>query len=89
MEENSKTKRKKPRQPLYDDEKFTELLEMARESRLTQKYTATSISLHYRANAPTAKNPGEKALIYGSGLCVTLKSHGKSALVCGSGLKTA
>ena len=33
MEENSKAKRKKPRQPLYDEEEFTELLEMLRGSR--------------------------------------------------------
>ena len=35
---------------------------------------------HYRANASTAKNTGEQALIYGSGLSVTLKAHGESAL---------
>ena len=33
MEENSKAKRKKPRQLLYDEEVFMELLEMVRESR--------------------------------------------------------
>ena len=44
---------------------------------------------NYRAYASTAKDPGEQALIYGSGLCVTLKNHGESALICGSGLKTA
>ena len=44
---------------------------------------------NYRAYASTAKDPGEQALIYGSGLCVTLKNHGESALICGSDLKTA
>ena len=42
----------------------------------------------YRTYASTAKNP-EQALIYGSGLCVTLKNHGESALIYGSDLKTA
>ena len=37
MEENSKAKRKKPRQPLYDEEEFTELLEMVRGSRAYSK----------------------------------------------------
>ena len=37
IEENSKAKRKKPRQPLYDEEEFTELLEMVRESRAYSK----------------------------------------------------
>ena len=42
---------------------------------------------NYRAYAWTAKDPGEQALIDGSGLCVTLKNHGESALICRSGLK--
>ena len=46
-------------------------------------------SSNYRGYASTAKDPGEQALMYGSGLCVTLKNHGESALICGSGLKTA
>ena len=33
MEENSKATRKKPRQLLYDEQEFTELLEMVRGSR--------------------------------------------------------
>ena len=37
MEENSKAKRKKSRQPLYDEEEFTELLEMVRGSRAYSK----------------------------------------------------
>ena len=37
MEENSKAKRKKPRQPLYDEEEFTDLLEMVRGSRAYSK----------------------------------------------------
>ena len=37
----------------------------------------------------TARDPGEQALMYESGLCVALKNHGESALICGSGLKTA
>ena len=37
MEENSKAKQKKPRQPLYDEEEFTELLEMVRGSRAYSK----------------------------------------------------
>ena len=37
MEENSKAKRKKPRQPLYDEEEFTELLEMVRRNRAYSK----------------------------------------------------
>ena len=37
MEENSKAKRKKPRQSLYDDEEFTELLEMVTGSRAYSK----------------------------------------------------
>ena len=37
MEENAKAKRKKPRQPLYDEEEFTELLEMVRGSRVYSK----------------------------------------------------
>ena len=37
MEENSKVKREKPRQPLYDEEEFTELLEMVRGSRAYSK----------------------------------------------------
>ena len=37
MEENSKAKRKNPRQPLYDDEEFTELLEMVKRSRAYSK----------------------------------------------------
>ena len=40
---------------------------------------------NYRAYASTTKDPGEQALIYGSGLCVTLKNHGESALIRGSG----
>ena len=44
---------------------------------------------HYRAYPSTAKNPGEQALIYAPGSCVTLRNHGESALNCGSGLKTA
>ena len=47
MEENSKAKRKKPRQPLYGDEEFTELLKMVREQRLL-KSTPRQAS-HYRA----------------------------------------
>ena len=78
MEENSKAKRKKPRQPLYDDKELTELLQMVRGFRA-----------HYRANASTAKNVGEQALIHGSGLCITLKNHGQSALIRRSSLKTA
>ena len=42
---------------------------------------------NYRAYASSAKDLGDEALIYGSGLCVTLKNHGESALICGSGLK--
>ena len=37
MEENSKAKRKNPRQPLYDDEEFTKLLEMVKRSRAYSK----------------------------------------------------
>ena len=37
MEENSKAKRKKTRQSLYDEEEFTELLEMVRGSRAYSK----------------------------------------------------
>ena len=37
IEENSKAKRKKPRQPLYDEEEVAELLEMLRGSRAYSK----------------------------------------------------
>ena len=83
MEENSKTKRKKPRQPLNNDKEFTEFLEMVRGFRAYSKVRQAS---HYRANASTTKNTGEHALIYGS---VTLKTHSESALICESGLKMA
>ena len=87
MEENSKAKRKKPRQPLYDEEEFTKLLEMVREQSLLKSMPRQASN--YRAYASTAKDPGQQALIYGSGSWVTLKNHGESALICGSGLKMA
>ena len=37
MKENSKAKREKPRQPLYDEGEFTEMLEMVRGSRAYSK----------------------------------------------------
>ena len=37
MEENTKAKQNRSRQPLYDEEKFTELLEMVRGSRAYSK----------------------------------------------------
>ena len=67
MEENSKAKRKKPRQPLYDEEEFTELLEMVRGIRAYSK-------VHHDKHITTGlilrllKDPGEQALIYGSGM---------------------
>ena len=87
MEENSNAKRKKPRQPLYDEEVHRVAGNSEREQSLL-KSTPRQAS-NYRAYASTAKNPGEQALIYGSGLCVTLKNHGESALICRSDLKIA
>ena len=87
MEENSKAKRKKPRKPLYDDKEFTEFLEMVRGLRAYSKSTPRQAS-HYRANASTAKNTGEQALIYGSGLSVALKAHYESAFDLWVMLKT-
>ena len=80
IEDNSKAKREKPRQPLYDEEEFTELLGMVRGSRA---YSKVRHHKHLTAGiyALTAKDPGEQALIYWSGLCVTLKKHGESALI--------
>ena len=71
----------------YYEEEFTELLEIMRGSRAYSKVCHNASN--YGAYALTAKDPGEQALIYGSGLCVTLKNHGESALIRGSGLKTA
>ena len=68
MEENSKAKRKKPRQPLYDDKEFTELLEMVRGFRADSKVCHDK-HLTYRANTSTAKNNGEQALIWVRLIC--------------------
>ena len=84
MEDNSKTKRKKPRQPLYDEEEFTESLEMVRGSRASSnvrhdKNLTTGLML--RLQRTLVNKPWSD--------CVTLKNHSESALICRLGLKTA
>ena len=86
MEENSRAKRRKPRQLLYDDEEFTELLEMMRGSRA---YSRVRHDKHLTTAKNPAKNPGEHALTYESGLCVTLENQCESELINGSDLKKA
>ena len=82
------SKAKEAQKTLYDDKEFTEFLEMVRgfgaysKVRHDKHYTTL-----YRANASTAKNTNEQALIYGSGL-VALKTHNESTLICESGVKT-
>ena len=63
MEENPKAKRKKPREPLYNNEEFMVLLEMMKGGKANLKSKARQMS-RYMTHASIAKSSGEPAMIF-------------------------